>query len=269
MHPEREIVDGIAAALQRRWGAPPPWAIVLGSGLGAVTDGLVGAEAAPAPEFGLPQSTVVGHAGRVVRGSLAGVDTLVLSGRVHLYEGHAPPVVVRGVRALAAWGVQRLVLTCSVGGIAVGLEPGALVCLRDHINLMGLSPLRGEAYATRFPDMTTAYDPAMRAALMAASGRRGVSLVEGVLAAMPGPAYETPAEVRMLRTLGADVVGMSTVPEVLAAAEVGLPCAGVALVSNRAAGLTAAALHHGEVTDVAGRAAVALRQLLEEVAGAW
>jgi purine-nucleoside phosphorylase len=201
----------------------------------------------------------------VIVGELGARPVVVFSGRVHLYEGHPPPVVVRGVRAMARWGVRRLVLTCSVGGITEGLDPGALVLVSDHLNLQRAIPLAGPAFGTRFPDLGNAYDADFRATIRRCAARVGLSMADGVLAAMPGPAYETPAEVRMLRTLGADIVGMSTVPEVLAAAEIGLCTAVIAVVSNRAAGLGDAALTHSEVTGQARATAVQLARALEEV----
>ncbi|MBA2320095.1 MAG: purine-nucleoside phosphorylase [Deltaproteobacteria bacterium] len=214
-------------------------------------------------DLGLPGSTVPGHAGRVVVGRLGTQRVALFAGRVHLYEGHPAPVLVRGIRALAKWGVSRLILTCSVGGITEGLEPGTLVLVTDHLNLQGANPLTGPAYGARFPDVTRAYDPRLRAVIRECGQRAGLRLIDGVLAAMPGPAYETPAEIRMLRALGADVVGMSTVPEVLAAAEIGLPCAVVAVVSNRAAGLSTSLLNHQEVTDQASITAIGLAAALE------
>jgi purine-nucleoside phosphorylase len=268
MHPEETPVARAAEALAKTFGPPPPTAIVLGSGLGPVVERLAVRGEATFAALGLPQSTVAGHAGRVLRGTLAGADVCVLSGRVHMYEGYSSGEVVRAVRALHRWGVQRLLLTCSAGGIAVGLEPGALVVLSDHVNLQGDNPLRGPAWGqVRFPDLTFAHHPKLRTVLREAAREVGVPLVEGIYAAMMGPSYETPAEIRMLRTMGADVVGMSTVPEVLAAAQVGMPVAAIAVVSNRAAGLTASPLTHDEVTDIAGRSAAGLLRILEVALG--
>lgn len=269
MHPERAVVNAIASGLTERLGPAPTTAIVLGSGLGAVVERTESLASATFEDVGLPGSTVPGHAGRVVRARLSGVDVALLSGRIHMYEGHSPAVVVRYVRAFQAWGVRRLVLTASVGGITEGLALGSLVLIADHINLQPVNPLFGPAYGERFPDMSCAYDASMRQVLRAVAEKRGISLPEGVYAAMPGPAYETPAEVRFLRTIGADVVGMSTVPEVLAAAEVRLPTAAVAVVSNRAAGLSDGPLSHDEVTEIAGPAAVQLADLLEEAVRVW
>lgn len=269
MHPERSIVGAIAERLTQQLGPPPSVAVVLGSGLGALTERARIQAGARYEDVGLPGSTVPGHAGRILRGELGGAEVALLSGRAHLYEGHEPCVVARGVRALHAWGVQRLVLTGSVGGITPGLEPGALVLLSDHINLQQGNPLAGPAYGERFPDLGRAYDPEMRRMLRRAAERLGIPLQEGIYAAMPGPAYETPAEIRFLRLIGADVVGMSTVPEVLAAAEVGLPTAAISVVTNYAAGLTDRPLVHEEVTEIAGPAALRLADLLEEALPAF
>lgn len=264
-HPETPLVQAAAAALQARFGAAPPTAIVLGSGLGPVVDRVVIQGQAGFSDLGLPSSGVIGHAGRAIRGTLGGADVIVMSGRVHLYEGWGAGEVVRAVRALGLWGVQHLILTCSAGGIAAGLEPGALVALSDHVNLMGDSPLRGLLYGeTRFPDLQRAYDLRLRRLLIEVARERSIAMSEGVYAAMMGPSYETPAEIRMLRAFGADVVGMSTVPEILAAAQIGLTTAAIAVVSNRAAGLGGGAeLTHAEVTEISGRAAVRLAEVLE------
>lgn len=264
MHPEQQPVEIAVQHLQELLGEPPPTAIVLGSGLGVVVERMTLEGEATNDAVGLPRSTVSGHAGRVLTARLGGSRVVTMSGRVHRYEGYPMPVVVRYVRALAGWGVKRLILTCSAGGIAEEYGPGSLVAISDHLNLQGDNPLIGPPFAERFPDLTHAYDPAIRDVLHEAAGARDVELGDGVYAAMSGPAYETPAEIRMLRTLGADLVGMSTVPEVLAAAEIGLPCAAVALVSNVAAGLSDEVLRHDEVTEVAGWAGVQMADLLEE-----
>ncbi len=268
MHPEEKPVNEVAKRLQATFGDAPPTAIVLGSGLGPVVERAHVVAEVPSAELGLPVSTVVGHAGRVYRGQLGHREVLLLSGRVHMYEGYSPDEVVRGVRALHRWGVKQLLLTCSAGGIAAGLEPGALVALADHINLQGENPLRGPAWgAVRFPDLTFAHHPQLREVLLASAKEAGVPMVEGVYAAMMGPSYETPAEIRMLRAMGADVVGMSTVPEILAAAQSGMPAAAVAVVSNRAAGLARGPLTHEEVTENAGRAAHGLASVFELAVG--
>lgn len=259
---DSENIRRSAALLREHFGDPPPTAIVLGSGLGPVVHRMEDRKAVPSVQLGFPQSTVVGHAGRLVKGTLGGHGLVAVSGRVHLYEGLPPSQVVRGVRALKAWGVRQLLLTASVGGITDGLDPGELMLVTDHLNLQGSNPLTGPPHGTRFPDLTFAYAKRLRKHLAAAAEAQGVVLHQGIYAAMPGPSYETPAEVRMLKLLGADVVGMSTVPEVIAAAECNLDVAAIAVVSNRAAGLTGELLDHDEVTENANEVATRLADLV-------
>jgi len=254
MHPESAPVAAAAAALAARFGPAPKTAITLGSGLGLLVDAMEEATSAPYEEVGLPAAGVAGHAGVAHVGLLGGHRILAFAGRKHLYEGISPGQVVRYVRAAHAWGVERLVLTCSVGGIRPGLGSGHLVVVHDHLNFQRTNPLVGPAFGTRFPDLSTAYDEHLRHALLAAAQEAGAPVHEGILAAMNGPAYETPAEVRMLGQLGADIVGMSTVPEILAAAEIGLTACVLAVVSNPAAGLGDAPLSHDDVTETANAA---------------
>ena len=263
MHCDDQEVASATTRLQEAFGAPPPIAVVLGSGLGAFTDQIPEPTTASFAELGLPEPTVPGHAGSVRVGTLGDQRLAVVAGRVHLYEGLPPVVSVRGIRALHRWGVGKLLLTSAVGGLAEGFDPGTLVVIRDHLNLMGTSPLVGSAWgAQRFPDLSQAYHPELRGSLLDAAARAGVPVREGVYAAMLGPAYETPAEARMLLGLGADVAGMSVVPEVLAAAALGLPCAALSLVTNRVAGLGGASLTHAEVTEAAAAAAPHLAAVL-------
>lgn len=260
-HPETPHIEKSRASLQHHFGDAPQTAIVLGSGLGPVVERIEGARTLPSTEAGFPQSTVAGHAGQLVVGTLGGADVIAVSGRVHMYEGLPPAVIVRSVRALHAWGVQNIVFTASVGGITERLDPGTFMLVTDHINLQGTNPLMGPAYGTRFPDLTHAYHPGLCERLREASRALGLTMPEGVYAAMPGPSYETPAEIRMLRMLGADVVGMSTVPEVITANALGMPAAAIGVVSNRAAGLAGGALHHEEVTENANLVASRLADL--------
>jgi purine-nucleoside phosphorylase len=264
MHAEKAPVDAIVAELRRRFGGAPEVALVLGSGLGGLVGSMQVEGRAPYSEVGLPASSVAGHASEIVVGALGARRAAILAGRVHLYEGRSPAEVVRYVRALHAWGVSTLVVTNSVGGISPGFDPGLLVVVTDHINFQGRNPLYGEAYGTRFPDLSRAYDPDLRAHLHGAAAAVGVPVRDGVLAAMLGPSYESPAEIRMLARLGVDVVGMSTVPEVIAAAEVGLRCAVVSLVSNHAAGISLTPLTHEEVTAAAREAGARFSALLVE-----
>jgi inosine/guanosine/xanthosine phosphorylase family protein len=270
MNDESARIDAVAQALREAFGAPPPTAVTLGSGLGPVVERAVVERRVPTPELGLPASTVPGHAGEAVLGTLGGARVLLLSGRVHAYEGYSFAEVVRYVRALRRWGVRRILLTCSAGALRRDLPPGTLTVLRDHLNLMPGNPLIGPVIeGERFPDAAHAHDPGLRRALIAAAEAAGVPLPEAVYAGLIGPAYETAAEVRMLGLLGADLVGMSTVPEVLAAARIGLPVAAVAVVSNYGAGVGDEAVDHASVTAVAGRAAVALADVFERAIPAF
>jgi len=258
------------AWIRGRTDAVPRAGIVLGSGLGGFAALLARPVVIPydqIPEF--PVSHVPGHAGRLVVGELTGtsgpVVVAALQGRVHGYEGWAPRDVAFGARVLCMLGARLLVVTNASGGVNPELEPGDLVRIEDHINLTGENPLTGandDRLGPRFPDMTQAYDPDLGARLEATASRLGIALKRGVYACVRGPSYETPAEIRMLRTLGADVVGMSTVPEVIAARHMDVPVVGVSLVTNRAAGLGRAPLSHREVTAVAAREGERLSALL-------
>ena len=245
-------------------------AVVLGSGLGGVANRLEGARAALYATLpGFPETTVAGHAGRLVAGAIAGHQTLLLCGRVHGYEGYAAAEVGFGVRVAAALGVHTLIVTNAAGGIDPALTPGEIVAIADHLNLTGTSVLCGpndERLGPRFVDMTDAYSPALRAlAALAAPAALGRPLREAVYAGVAGPAYETPAEVRMLRTLGAGLVGMSTVHEVTAARHSGLAVLGLSLVSNHAAGVKNEPLRHEDVTRAAAAGSDALGSLIAAV----
>lgn len=265
-------IDAVAGALQARFGPPPGVAVVLGSGLGRFFEEM-GGEAVPAGELGLPVPLVPGHSGVVSVGQVAGRRVACLSGRIHLYEGHPPAKVVLAVRALARWGVPGLVLTSAVGGLHADWPVGQVVLLRDHLNLQGQNPLTGpnlDALGPRFPDLSAVYSArARRIADEAARDLGQAAPLEGVYAAMPGPAYETPAEVRMLRGLGADVVGMSLVPEAVAAAHAGREVLGMSVVANAAAGLVPRPLSHEEVTRAMQEAGGAVSALLAAVVARW
>jgi purine-nucleoside phosphorylase len=242
---------------------------VLGSGLGGFAEAVDDAVEIPYAEIpGWPASTAVGHAGTLVLGAFSRVPIAVMRGRAHLYEGHAPAKVVFGVRVLGRLGVGSLVLTNACGAIDSALEPGRLVVVSDHLNLQGTSPLVGpndEELGPRFPDMSDAYDPEYRAFAHAAAERLGLALGEGVYSAWLGPAFETPAEIRMMRALGADLVGMSTVPEVLAARHMGIRCLALSCVTNAAAGVLPEPIDHERVLEVGARASGDLIALLREV----
>jgi purine-nucleoside phosphorylase len=235
----------------------PRVAVVLGSGLGGFADELDGRRELPYGEIpGWPVSTAVGHAGSLVSGSLDGVPLWVLRGRAHLYEGHPPAKVVFGVRVLHRLGVRTLVLTNAAGGIDASFEAGSLVLISDHLNLQGTSPLVGpndDSLGPRFPDLTDAYDPELRRHAREGAARLGIVMGEGVYAAWLGPAFETPAEIRFIRAIGADLVGMSTVPEVLAARHLGIRCLAFSCVTNLAAGLGPGPIDH-EAVLAAGEA---------------
>ena len=243
--------------------------VVLGSGLGGFADAVEEAvEIAYAEIPGWPTATAVGHAGTLVLGTFGGAPVAVMKGRAHLYEGGPPAKVVYGVRVLGRLGIESLVLTNACGAIDSGVEPGTLMAISDHLNLQGSSPLVGpndDSLGPRFPDMTDAYDPAYRALARAAAERLGIPLGEGVYAAWLGPAFETPAEIRMLRALGADLVGMSTVPEVLAARHMGIRCLALSCVTNAAAGVLPEPIDHERVLEIGARASGDLVALLREV----
>ncbi len=240
----------------------PAAGVILGSGLGEFADRLLRPVAIGYEEIPyFPMSRVPGHPGRLVVGELPGeagaVPVVAMQGRVHGYEGWTPEEVVFGARVLCGLGIKALLVTNAAGGVNPSFAPGDLVRITDHLNLSGQNPLTGDnddRLGPRFPDLSDAYDPRLATLMDEAAAALGVALRAGVYACMPGPSYETPAEVRMLRALGADVVGMSTVPEVIAARHMRVPVAGISVVTNHAAGLTRRPLSHEEVAEVAGRA---------------
>lgn len=266
MRPE---LDAAVEAVRLRSDLRPDVGVVLGSGLGGFADAVDDRVEIPYGDIpGWPVSTAVGHAGTLVLGLFGGVPVAVMKGRAHLYEGHAPARVAFGVRVLGRLGVRSLVLTNACGALDAALTPGTLVAVSDHLNLQGASPLVGpndDELGPRFPDMSDAYDPAYRAVAQEAAERLGIPLGEGVYAAWLGPAFETPAEIRMLRTLGADLVGMSTVPEVLAARHMGIRCLALSCVTNAAAGVLPEPIDHERVLEIGARAAGDLVALLREV----
>jgi purine-nucleoside phosphorylase len=217
-------------------------------------------------DVGLVSTTVSGHAGRVTVGHLGPTRVVVLGGRVHMYEGRSLEEVARATRAMAAWGVERIVYTSAVGSLHLDMPPGTLVQVEDHINLSGRNPLVGPNDANlgpRFPDMTRAYDPQMAEDAHRVAAKNGIELRKGVYSLISGPSYETPAEIRALGILGADVVGMSLVPEVIAGVHAGIRVLAIAMVSNFAAGVTGEPLSHAEVTREVGKAAGSVHALLD------
>jgi purine-nucleoside phosphorylase len=262
------LPSAVAAVRQRLDGRAPEIAIVLGSGLGALAERITDAARisyADIPGFHVP--TVQGHRGELVAGTLAGRQVVAQSGRFHLYEGHAADVAALPARVFAELGVSTFIATNAAGGIRPSFRPGTLMLITDHLNLMGRNPLAGPVVEgePRFPDMSTAYDPRLRALAVDVAAASGIELAQGVYAALLGPSYETPAEIRMLATLGADAVGMSTVPEVIVARARGLRCLGISTITNAAAGVTGIALSHAEVMETAARVGRALGDLVEGV----
>ncbi len=247
----------------------PTVGVILGSGLGAFADTLDNRLEIPygdIPQW--PISTAIGHAGKLVFGTLSGVPTVVMSGRNHLYEGYTAQQVVIGVRAMAALGIQALVVTNAAGGINLTYGRGALVLISDHINLQGTNPLIGpndDSLGPRFPDMTEAYSLRFRQLAKQTASELGFEMPEGVYAALRGPNYETPAEIRFLRNIGADLVGMSTVAEVIAANHISLPVLAISCVTNMAAGVTNEKINHEEVLETGRQVHGRFVELLKRV----
>ncbi|HEY8716503.1 MAG TPA: purine-nucleoside phosphorylase [Candidatus Acidoferrum sp.] len=252
---EYERAEAAAQFIFSRTPLRPKIALVLGSGLGPFAEAFTGAAKIPYAEIlHFPRSTAIGHAGQLVVGTLDGIALAGMQGRVHLYEGYSAQEVAFPVRVFARMGVKAIILTNAAGGIK--FVQGRLVVIRDHINLQGANPLTGsndERFGPRFPDMTTAYDKRFREMTVGAGNRLGIGIDEGVYAALAGPSYETPAEIRYLRTVGADLVGMSTVPEVIAARHCGMRVLGISCVTNAAAGILDQPLDHREVLETAAR----------------
>lgn len=247
----------------------PRVAVVLGSGLGGVADAVTDAiEIAyeEIPHF--MRSTVEGHAGKLVIGSLAGVDVVVMKGRFHFYEGYSMEEATLPVRVFALLGIRSLVLTNAAGGVDSQLSPGSLMVITDHINLMGDNPLRGpndDRFGPRFQDMTSVYTPSYVEIAKEAARELGIELAEGVYVGLRGPSYETPAEIRMMQNIGGDAVGMSTVPEVIVARHSGISVLAISCITNVAAGLTAAEIDHAEVMEVGARAGRRLAELIVRI----
>lgn len=255
--------------LAKAQGRSPRAAVVLGSGLGGVADAINDAIEIPYDEIPyFVTSTVQGHAGKLIIGSCDGVDVVLMKGRVHFYEGYSMEEVTLPVRVFNLMGIRTLVLTNAAGGAASHLKPGSLMALTDHLNLMGENPLRGvndERFGPRFPDLTSVYTPAYLEAAHEVAREIGVVLAEGVYMALRGPSYETPAEIRMMRKLGADAVGMSTVPESIVARHCGMNVLAISCITNVAAGMTASEINHAEVMEVGERAGKQLAELIVQV----
>ena len=265
----RDLAKRAAAILDHRLhGVRPRAAVILGSGLGAFAESIPSSIRVPYRALpGFPPPAIEGHAGALVAGTLAGVDVVALSGRAHAYEALPLDAYRVPVRTLRRLGVEILVLTNAAGSLRRSVGAGRLMLIRDHINLLGMNPLSGPndaAYGPRFPDMRDAYDPDLRQRLRRAAKRARVTLADGVYLAYPGPNFETAAEIRAFKRLGADAVGMSTVPEAIVARHCGLRVAGVSVITNLAEGMAPAAPSHEETLAVAGRAGRQLVRLLTE-----
>ena len=259
-------LDALEAAVRGRTDLVPELGIVLGSGLGGLADDVQDPVSIPFDDLpGWPAATAPGHVGRLLLGTLAGRRVVMLQGRFHMYEGNDPGLVVQPVLLFKRLGASIVFLTNASGGIDPAFGPGTLMVIRDHLNLTGRTPLLGpnaDEIGPRFQDLTEAWNPRLRDGLLAAGRAEGVDLVEGVYAGLLGPQYETPSEVRMLRTLGADAVGMSTVLECIAARWCGLEVCGISLVTNAGAGYTGEPLTHEEVLAAGAEAGPRLAQVI-------
>jgi purine-nucleoside phosphorylase len=264
-------VNEAADAVRDRIGAIPSIGVVLGSGLGGFVESLDDAVSIPYEQLPhWPASQVPGHEGRLAAGKMHGRPIIALAGRCHVYEGHSLPTVTFAVRVLGVAGVQVLILTNAAGAIHTGFDPGALMIIDDHVNLMGSNPLVGpndERFGPRFPDMSQVYSARLRRTADLAGKTAQVPLVHGIYAAVPGPSYETPAEIRYLRMIGVDAVGMSTVPEAIVARHMGLEVLGLSCISNMAAGVLPRPLDHAEVIETTRRMRGAFSSLLEGIVG--
>ena len=250
-------IDEAVSFIRSRTSVQPSLGIILGSGLGNVVDAIEADVAIPYSEIpGAKASTVVGHQGRMIVGHTGGVPVVVMQGRVHFYEGYEMEEVLFLSRVVGRLGIRQLIVTNAAGGINTSFKPGDLMLISDHINFMGVNPLRGpnvEELGVRFPDMSEAYPQSLRDLARAVAGDLGILVQEGVYLALSGPTYETPAEIRAFRTLGADAVGMSTVPEVIAMSHMNIPVLGISCITNMAAGILKQKLTHSEVMETTAR----------------
>ena len=252
-----------ATALRRHISDRPQIGIILGSGLGGLADEIenpVGVRFEDIPHF--PVSSVDGHRGEVLCGTLCGVSLLALSGRVHYYEGYPMQQVVFPIRVMAALDIKTVIVTNSVGAINTAYKPGDIVAIKDHINLMGDNPLKG---SNDFVDLSEAYSSELRILAQQIADKQGIRLRSGVYAAYSGPSYETPAEIRAMRTMGADIVGMSTVPEVIMANSLGMKILGLSMITNMASGISAKPLSHQDVIETSKKASAKFGALVKEI----
>jgi purine-nucleoside phosphorylase len=269
MEDQFTLAETAAQSVLQRTGLRPRIGLVLGSGLGGFADSLGEPARIPFAEIpAFPRSTAIGHAGQMVIGKAGAVPVAVMQGRVHLYEGYAPQQVAFPMRVFGRMGIRAVILTNAAGGINVNYQQGALVLIRDHINLQGTNPLAGpndDRFGVRFPDMTHAYSKDYRAMAQEEAGKLGMRLHEGVYAALLGPSYETPAEINYLRIIGADLVGMSTAFEVIAARHMGIKVLAISCVTNMAAGILDQPLSHQEVMETGERVRSSFEALLRAV----
>jgi purine-nucleoside phosphorylase len=267
-----ERAEHATRIIRTRVSIEPRIAVVLGSGLGGFADDFEEAVSIPYEEIpGFKQSTAQGHAGRLVVGKVDTVPLLAMQGRVHYYEGYTLEEVTFPIRTFKLLGIKTVLLTNAAGGINVQLQQGALMVLSDHLNLMGTNPLRGpndERFGLRFPDMSTVYSPELQELVVEEARAIGVEVRRGIYGALSGPSYETPAEILMLRNLGADAVGMSTVPEAIVARHMGLEVLGISCITNMAAGLSDEPIDHEEVMATGDRVRGTFTELLRRVVGA-
>jgi purine-nucleoside phosphorylase len=264
-----EQAEQAVRLIRSRYDAVPRVALVLGSGLGGFADELTDPVAIPYDQIsGFARSTVEGHAGRLVLGKVEGVHVAAMQGRFHFYEGYPLSQVVFPIRVLGVLGVESLVLTNAAGGVNVEFNQGALMLINDHINLMGTNPLLGPndtRFGPRFPDMSEVYSRDYQEIAVAEAQAMGLHLKRGVYAALTGPSYETPAEIRLLRTLGADAIGMSTVPEAIVARQMGIKILGLSCITNMAAGVLDEPINHNEVLETGLRVRETFQELLQRV----
>jgi purine-nucleoside phosphorylase len=267
----KEMTDEACAFLRTKTAAKPDVGIVLGSGLGGFAERLEAPASVPygaIPHFA--RSTAPGHAGRLLIGGLGGKTALCMQGRFHFYEGYTMKEITFPVRLMASLGIKTLILTNACGGLKSDFAPGSLMLISDHINFMGANPLTGpneDSFGTRFPDMTSAYTPSLRQLALDAARKLGIALKEGVYVGYPGPSFETPAEVRLFRSFGASAVGMSTVPETIAAVHCGMRVLALSCVTNLAAGISGQPITGDEVIEAAKTASADFTRLLTEIIG--
>jgi len=263
------LAETAAQFIQPKTPLRPRIGLVLGSGLGSFADSLTNSTRIPYAEIpAFPRSTAIGHAGQLVIGDANSIPVAVMQGRVHLYEGYSAHEIAFPMRVFGRMGIRTVVLTNAAGGINLNYQQGALVLIRDHINLQGINPLAGpndDRFGVRFPDMTHAYAKAYRALAREEAAKLGMTLHEGVYAALLGPSYETPAEINYLRTIGADLVGMSTALEVIAARHMGIKVLAISCVTNMAAGIVDQPLSHQEVMETGERVKTSFEALLRAV----